>query len=133
MFGILLVAVLKVALATPGGDATWLMACVVPLSLLILIPALRGYLNWPIRVRLDSAGGTLATRSLLLGQSVTGIASIHAMAATKYWHGGRAMCNGLVLHLAAGRRIILSEGNLGHLEALHEALLKLDIPELTKR
>ena len=131
LFGTVVFWMLSVVHWGASGEVFALLIVSVLATLLIVFPAVRGYLNWPYRVQFD--GNKLMTHTLLFGRSLTNITGIRSMQKTSYWHGGRALFNGLVLHLTSGRRIILSEGNLGPVDALRAELLKWGIPEQVPR
>ncbi len=131
LFGAILCWVLRVTFPVLDSGAVAMLIVLVPLCLLMVIPAIRGFFNWPYRVRLSTSD--LTTVTLVGGRSSTDATSIRAMQKTRYWHGGRDMFNGLILHLAHGGRIVLSEGNLESIDALHTELLKLGIPEPAPR
>ena len=131
LFGTLLLGMLSVVHWGATEEVVAVLFVSVFSTLVVVFPAFRGYLNWPYRVQFD--GNTLMTHTLLFGRSLTNITGIRSMQKTSYWHGGRALFNGLVLHLTSGRRIILSEGNLGPVDALRAELLKWGIPEQVPR
>ncbi|MBL7984104.1 MAG: hypothetical protein JNM91_03860 [Flavobacteriales bacterium] len=130
VFGGILLFMLSVA--RKGDDSELAVFFVIALLVvaLLLWPALRGYFIWPIRAQLLLSSRVLVTRSVFGSEKKTDLASIRGIRRTRFWHGGRADCDGVVIHLLNDRLIHLSSCNLADVDELFKMLLTLGIEEM---
>lgn len=127
MVGLLVFAALN---ATPTStQLLFALLALLPLCF-VLLPALRGLLTWPINVRIDTTNGILFVRSLLRGKESYRVDQISEVRNTKFWHGGRRYCDGVILLLADGKRLIFSAGNLRSVRDIQGAFKQAGIPSV---
>jgi hypothetical protein len=115
--------------ASTSEQLSLALLALIPLCL-ILLPALRGLLTWPINVRIDTASGTLSARSLLGGTESISVSEIVGVRSTKIWHGGRQYCDGVILLLANGKRLVFSSGNLHSVREIQDTFTRTDAPSV---
>lgn len=128
VFGPLLLIQLASGLSAPPSVAPWLLL-VWAIPAVVVWAALRGLFSWPTRAYLDVEAGQLRTWDLLGTTYTIALQDIQGVERNRYWHGGRTMFDGLILHLSDGRHVVLSEGNLRPLAPLLAALHSLGITE----
>jgi hypothetical protein len=99
---------------------------------LVLLPAAKGLLTWPIEISINAEGEVLSLRSVF-GRAISiPFHAVREMQPTSFWHGGRTSFDGLVLHLNYGERICLSKGNIRSIQEVQDALARAGVP-LTRR
>lgn len=117
--------------ASSKDNVIFSLVSLLPLFL-ILVPAAKGLLTWPIELLINAEGGALSVRSVL-GRAISiPFHAVQEMQPTSFWHGGRTPFHGLILHLKDGNRIRLSKGNIRSLQEVQDALARAGVPVIRR-
>lgn len=103
------------------------LICLLPVFLLLL-PALRGLIRWPIRLSYSSKEQVISMTTFTGPVVSIPFSAVREIQPKNFWHGGRTSFEGFILHIQSGRAINLSGGNLSSVVGLKEALTQAGVP-----
>ena len=103
------------------------LVCLIPLFLLLL-PALRGLIRWPIRLSFNAKEQVISMTTLAGADLSIPFSAVREIQPKNFWHGGRTSFEGFIIHIQDNKSINLSGGNLSSVVGVREALTQAGVP-----